>query len=56
MSASHAPAIESPLSQLVEGFIKVLTNERGASSHTLRAYEREFMALHRGPRKEARRD
>ena len=42
MSASHAPAIESPLSQLVEGFIKVLTNERGASSHTLRAYEREL--------------
>ncbi len=42
MSASHAPAIESSLSQLVEGFIKVLANERGASAHTLRAYEREL--------------
>ncbi len=42
MSTSHAPTIESSLTPLVEGFLKVLANERGASTHTLRAYEREL--------------
>jgi integrase/recombinase XerC len=42
MSASSTTAIASPLETLVNGFLKVLTNERGASVHTLRAYEREL--------------
>jgi integrase/recombinase XerC len=40
--ASSAPAIASPLDDLVNGFLKVLANERGASVHTLRAYQREL--------------
>jgi len=42
MSTPSAPAIDSPLDALVSGFLKVLANERGASVHTLRAYEREL--------------
>ncbi|HEY2861547.1 MAG TPA: tyrosine-type recombinase/integrase [Terracidiphilus sp.] len=36
-----APAA-TPLSELVRAYIGVLANERGASTHTLRAYEREL--------------
>lgn len=32
-----------PLQELVAGYLRVLTNERGASAHTLRAYERELI-------------
>jgi integrase/recombinase XerC len=39
---STASVIASPLDGLVTGYLKVLTNERGASMHTLRAYEREL--------------
>jgi integrase/recombinase XerC len=42
MSTPPVPAIASPLDALVSGFLKVLANERGASVHTLRAYEREL--------------
>jgi integrase/recombinase XerC len=34
--------IGSPLEALVSEFLKVLTNERGVSVHTLRAYQREL--------------
>jgi integrase/recombinase XerC len=36
------PAIASGLDALVTDYLRVLTNERGASPHTLRAYEREL--------------
>jgi integrase/recombinase XerC len=36
------PAIASPLAALVADYLRVLTNERGASAHTLRAYQREL--------------
>ncbi len=42
MSASSTTAIAPPLETLVNGFLKVLANERGSSMHTLRAYEREL--------------
>jgi len=42
MSASAIPAISSTLDSLVADYLRVLTNERGASSHTIRAYEREL--------------
>ena len=42
MSATATPAIAAPLSSLVEEYLRVLTNERGASAHTLRAYQREL--------------
>ena len=35
-------AMATPLSALVEEYLRVLTNERGASAHTLRAYQREL--------------
>jgi integrase/recombinase XerC len=35
----------SPLHQLVSGYLRVLANERGASPHTLRAYERELTSF-----------
>lgn len=37
-----SPIDASPLGELVTGFLRVLANERGASAHTLRAYEREL--------------
>lgn len=53
-----APAIETPtLSTLAAGYLHMLANERGASAHTLRAYEREllgfaaWMAKHHGARR-----
>jgi integrase/recombinase XerC len=36
------PAAASPLDGLVDDYLRVLTNERGASTHTLRAYQREL--------------
>jgi integrase/recombinase XerC len=42
MSASYPIAIASSLDALVNDFLKVLTNERGVSVHTLRAYRREL--------------
>jgi len=37
-----APAAATPLQSLVEDYLRVLANERGASTHTLRAYQREL--------------
>jgi integrase/recombinase XerC len=42
MSASAAPSIAVPLRALVDAYLRVLANERGASAHTLRAYQREL--------------
>jgi integrase/recombinase XerC len=50
MSATAEPVIDA----LVAGYLRVLANERGASAHTLRAYQRElhgfaaFIAEHNG--------
>lgn len=41
MSGASAPGGGS-LDSLVEGYLHMLANERGASAHTLRAYEREL--------------
>lgn len=41
MSAASAPCGDS-LDSLVDGYLHMLANERGASAHTLRAYEREL--------------
>ena len=55
MSATAGPAIGLPLDSLVADYLRVLTNERGASAHTLRAYRRElhgfaaFVAERYGP-------
>jgi integrase/recombinase XerC len=42
MNATAAPAVAVPLNALVEEYLRVLANERGASAHTLRAYQREL--------------
>ncbi|HEX8711696.1 MAG TPA: tyrosine-type recombinase/integrase, partial [Terracidiphilus sp.] len=42
MSSEIAPGEGSPLQGLVAGYLHMLANERGASAHTLRAYEREL--------------
>jgi integrase/recombinase XerC len=42
MSATVAPEVGSPLDLLVASYLRVLANERGASAHTLRAYQREL--------------
>ena len=42
MSASPVPVTVLPLNLLVAEFLHMLANERGASVHTLRAYEREL--------------
>jgi integrase/recombinase XerC len=42
MSATAAPAISASIDSLVEEYLRVLANERGASAHTLRAYQREL--------------
>ena len=44
MSALVQPLAMEPsvLDGLVSGYLRVLANERGASAHTLRAYEREL--------------
>ncbi|MGO9637861.1 MAG: tyrosine recombinase XerC [Terracidiphilus sp.] len=54
MSASATP-ISPMLDSLVADYLRVLANERGASAHTIRAYERElrefvaWVAEHFGP-------
>ena len=42
MSTLAVPAVASPLDALVTGYLHMLANERGASPHTLRAYQREL--------------
>jgi len=42
MSASPTLAVDASLKSLVAEYLRVLANERGASVHTLRAYEREL--------------
>ena len=42
MSATAASAVATPLNELVTGYLQMLAGERGASAHTLRAYEREL--------------
>jgi integrase/recombinase XerC len=42
MSASTVPVVAPPLTVLVEDYLRMLANERGASAHTLRAYQREL--------------
>src|ERR1035438_8637052 len=55
MSASAAPAVAPNLNSLVDDYLRVLANERGASAHTLRAYDRElhgftaYIVEHYGP-------
>jgi integrase/recombinase XerC len=55
MSASAAPTLAPSLEALAADYLRVLANERGASSHTLRAYQRElhgfvaWIAGHYGP-------
>jgi integrase/recombinase XerC len=41
-TAAAVPGIAPPLGELVEDYLRVLANERGASVHTLRAYRREL--------------
>jgi integrase/recombinase XerC len=45
MSNGADPPSASSLSQLVSDYLRVLANERAASAHTLRAYERELDAF-----------
>ena len=42
MSTLAPPAIAPPLDALVADYLRVLANERGASTHTMRAYRREL--------------
>ena len=42
MSASAPVVAGVPLAALVDEYLRVLENERGASAHTLRAYQREL--------------
>jgi len=42
MTASFAPEISTSPRALVDAYLQVLANERGASAHTLRAYQREL--------------
>ena len=42
MSATSAPPSVATIAALVEDYLRVLANERGASAHTLRAYQREL--------------
>jgi integrase/recombinase XerC len=42
MSATAAPPAAATIAALVEDYLRVLANERGASAHTLRAYQREL--------------
>jgi integrase/recombinase XerC len=45
MSATLATAAPQRLDQLVSEYLRVLANERAASAHTLRAYERELTSF-----------
>ena len=42
MSTPAAPAVIGTMDSLVAGYLRVMANERGASAHTLRAYQREL--------------
>ena len=42
MSASSSPLAAASLDSLVSEYLRMMANERGASAHTLRAYEREL--------------
>jgi integrase/recombinase XerC len=42
MMATAAPALGVSLGALADEYLRMLTNERGASAHTLRAYRREL--------------
>jgi integrase/recombinase XerC len=42
MSGTDTAVTAGPLSSLVGDYLRVLANERGASEHTIRAYEREL--------------
>ncbi|MGA3012138.1 MAG: tyrosine-type recombinase/integrase [Terracidiphilus sp.] len=42
MSGPGAPANIGTMDSLVSGYLRVMANERGASAHTLRAYQREL--------------
>ena len=42
MSATAARAVRADLTTLVEEYLRMLANERGASAHTLRAYQRDL--------------
>jgi integrase/recombinase XerC len=42
MNAKASPAAGASIGALVEDYLRVLAGERGASPHTLRAYEREL--------------
>jgi len=42
MTATATPAISLSDGTLVDAYLQVLANERGASTHTLRAYQREL--------------
>ncbi len=42
MSTPAGPVAAPALGELVNGYLRVLANERGASAHTLRAYRREL--------------
>jgi integrase/recombinase XerC len=59
MSEPAAPTIAPALDLLVADYLRVLANERGASAHTLRAYQRElhgfavFAAERYGPEQSA---
>jgi len=42
MAALDVPALDLSVDSLVAGYLRMLANERGASAHTLRAYQREL--------------
>jgi len=42
MTATAASPVAAAVGALVDAYLKVLANERGASAHTLRAYDREL--------------
>ena len=42
VSATIAATAAPPLQSLIDDYLRVLANERGASAHTLRAYQREL--------------
>ncbi|MGO9775767.1 MAG: tyrosine recombinase XerC [Terracidiphilus sp.] len=42
MSTAAVPILVATMDSLVADFLRVLSNERGASAHTLRAYQREL--------------
>ncbi len=45
MSSAPESTAATPLSSLVDEYLRVLANERGSSAHTLRAYRRELLGF-----------